>query len=382
MGEIEGYHYQTNDYINVKYENGIIKKIALNNQAPKEDRKQQIIAPGFFDIQINGFGGVDFNSLKTTPKDILNITNNLNRKGTLKYLPTIITNTFENILSLLETIKIARETYSECESSIVGVHLEGPFLSREDGPRGAHPLSAICPPDWKMVEAWQKASGNLIKIITLSPEYDTAEEVISYCCQQDIKVSIGHTSANRDQILSAVNAGATLSTHLGNGSHTMLPRHNNYIWNQLASDQLYCSIIGDGIHLPKDVLKCFFAIKQDKAILISDSSEIAGLKPGIYESHIGGVVLLTAENRLCMADNPELLAGSAATLFDEIRYLTTNQINSLKNCLLMATVRPAKFLGYNNDLIAGNSANLIVIEEKINGELGIKKIIKEGTSII
>lgn len=380
MEKIEGYHYLTNEYVEVQYENGKIKSIISRENILNESRNEQVIAPALFDLQVNGFGGVDFNSLSTTPEDILAITKQLNEKGTLKFLPTVITNSFDNIMMLLQTIRKAVDTYEECKTSILGVHLEGPFLSKEDGPRGAHPLEAVCPPNIEMIKAWQEASKDIIKIITLSPEYDTAEDVITYCCSKGIKVSIGHTAANRQQILRAIDAGATLSTHLGNGSHTVVPRHDNYIWNQLADERLNCSLIGDGVHLPNDVLKCFLAIKKEKAILISDSSEIAGLAPGKYETHIGGKVILTKEKRLCVAEHPELLAGSVATLFDEINHLIHDNIASLKDSILMAAVRPSRFMDMNNNIIVGNSANLITIK-KVHNELCIGKVIKEGNIV-
>lgn len=381
MTSVEGYFYRTNTYIQLTYQEDRITKIENREDIPFEKRQSQILTPSFFDLQVNGYGGIDFNDITTTPEDILQVTQLLNSKGTRKYLPTVITNSVENISLLVKTIAAAVEKYDACRKAIAGIHLEGPFLSKEDGPRGAHPLKDICPPDVSLIQRWIEDSKDLIKILTLSPEYDSAFETIAFCRQHGIKVAIGHTAANAEQIAKAVSYGAELSTHLGNGSHTMMPRHNNYIWDQLANDSLACSLIGDGFHLPKPVLKCFLRLKADKAMLISDSSTIAGLAPGTYKTHIGGTVVLTSENRLCMAENQDLLAGSAATLFDEIAFLQKNSIISLGDSIIMSAVRPAQFLRQDVDLVVGNAADFLIMENSPAG-LQLQTIIQDGENLV
>lgn len=380
MNKIEGYDYRSKDYISIEYMNEKITAITIQNEIPYEKRCPQILTPGFFDLQINGYGGVDFNNVDITSADIFKITHLLNSKGTLNFVPTIITNTPESISKLIFKIRTAVDTYPECRQSIAGIQLEGPFISREDGPRGAHPLEYVRKPDIALVKKWLVESGGLLKIITLSPEYSEANKVIEFCSQNGIIASIGHTAATKTQIRAAINYGATLSTHLGNGSHTVLPRHDNYIWEQLASEELNCTLIGDGIHLPKSILKCMLQIKKEKAMLISDSSEIAGLPPGYYETHVGGKVLLTKENRLCLVDNTDLLAGSAACLLDEIDFLSKNDILSLYESIVMCSTRPAHFLNRNIELKVGNTANLLAIN-KLDTGISIQTIIKNGRII-
>ena len=134
-------------------------------------------------------------------------------------------------------------------AAIAGLHIEGPHISPEDGPRGAHPQHCVRPPDVDEFHRWQEASNGSVKLVTVSPEWPESPGYIEAVVREGVVVAIGHTKATTDQIRDAVNAGATLSTHLGNGAHSMLPRHPNYLWDQLAEDRLAASFIADGIHL-------------------------------------------------------------------------------------------------------------------------------------
>src|SRR5207244_4307325 len=162
-------------------------------------------------------------------------------------------------------------------------HREGPDLSPEDGPRGAHPRQHIRPPDWDEFRRLQDAAGGLIRLVTLAPEHDGALPFIEKLVAAGVVVSLGHTAASGACIRAAAKAGARLSTHLGNGAHAILPRHPNYIWEQLAADELWASIICDGHHLPPSVARCIVRVKTPaRTILTSDAGSLAGLAPGHY----------------------------------------------------------------------------------------------------
>jgi len=194
--------------------------------------------------------------------------------------------------------------------------------------------------------------------------------------------AIGHTAANSAQIRMAVNDGARLSTHLGNGSPPLLPRHPNYLWDQLADDRLWASVIADGFHLPDSFLKIVFRVKGNKAILISDSTKFAGMKPGKFQSPIGGNVVLSSEGRLCMEENPRLLAGSAKTLPECISYLLSKSLSPLSNAWDMASVNPARLvmpdLCYG--LKKGAVADLILFTLDDN-KVRIKETLKAGIKV-
>ena len=181
--------------------------------------------------------------------------------GIGQFLPTLITSSFDATRHGFVTLERARATDPRLSRWIPGYHLEGPYLSGEDGPRGAHPKEYIRDPDWDEFRRWQDAAGGRIRMVTIAPERAGAISFIEKLAASGVVVAIGHTAATGEQIRDAVRAGARTSTHLGNGSHTLLPRHDNYIWEQLANDDLWASIITDGHHLPPAVVKCIVRAK-------------------------------------------------------------------------------------------------------------------------
>lgn len=339
---IKGIHYKTEQPIEVFIKDSHIKDICILNNV--ESQTLPFIAPGLVDLQINGFKGMDFNASPLSYQVVLDMTYALLKEGITSYCPTIITNKDETIKSHIKSIVEACNRDNVVEKTIVGIHLEGPFISPKDGPRGAHNPKFIQGTDWSLFESWQEAAQGKIKIITLSPEWKGSTYFIEKCVKSGVKVSIGHTSASIEQIQEAVSAGATLSTHLGNGAHAKLDRHPNYIWEQLSEDQLWATIIADGFHLPKSVLKVMIRTKGKKLILISDAVSLTGIPAGEYESFIGGKVILSPSGRLSVAANPKYLAGSAQLLTGDISYLVTNEITDLATAWEMSSVRPSSFL--------------------------------------
>jgi N-acetylglucosamine-6-phosphate deacetylase len=193
-------------------------------------------------------------------------------------------------------------------------------------------------------------------------------------------VGIGHTAASSAQIARAADAGATLSTHLGNGSHKLLPRHPNYIWDQLAEDRLYASMIADGFHVPDAVLKVFTRSKGKKAILISDGMPYTGLEPGVYESPAtGGRVRLTPDGKLHLEGNPGTLAGSASTLLDGIRKMIP--LLGFPSAWDMASLHPASLMNNKRHGIqAGAPADLVLLHPDTR-EPELLKVIKGGAPL-
>ncbi|MCF6411603.1 N-acetylglucosamine-6-phosphate deacetylase [Pseudalkalibacillus salsuginis] len=342
MSKLKAIHYSTGERLEIDCRDGKFTKLTTIQRSNNETLPY--IAPGLIDLQINGYKGVDFNTLPLKESDILKITRELWKEGVTSYFPTIITNSPEKIEEAMETIKQVCTRFPYMDDSIAGVHLEGPFISPEDGPRGAHDAKFVSPPDWSLVSKWQKASGGRLKLLTISPEWDDSEVFIKTCTENGIIVSIGHTSATPAQIRAAISAGAKLSTHLGNGAHLMLPRHPNYIWEQLANDGLAATFIADGFHLPDAVLKTIIRMKGKRAIVVSDSVSLGGMEPGEYNMHIGGKVVLTKKGKLHMASNPDLLAGSAQSQIWGINHLLKQGLCELADVIDMATVNPAEWL--------------------------------------
>lgn len=375
MPQIKAIHYQTNTPVEVEIIAGLIAEVRESASVTST----RCIAPGLVDLQINGFKGIDFNDGELTLAEIREVTESLWQEGVTTYFPTLITNNNAAIISQIKGIVNARNADRLIHNSIGGIHLEGPFLSKEDGPRGAHPLPYIKAPDWDLFCHFQDAAAGLIKIITLSPEWPQAARFIEKCVASGVLVSIGHTAASSQQIREAIGAGATMSTHLGNATHLTLPRHDNYVFEQLANENLWSTLIADGNHLPEAVLKVYLRAKSEKSALVSDATKFAGLPPGLYESHIGGSIELNASGRLFMRDNPAMLAGSAQSLLQCVQHLVNSGITSLKNALDLASLKPAEILNaaYPYGIKAGANADLILFEETDNA-LKIVNTIKSG----
>jgi N-acetylglucosamine-6-phosphate deacetylase len=379
MGIVSGYNYLSGKYIRITSKEGIIFSVA---EVRPDISDYKIIAPGLVDIQVNGFNGIDLNSEDLTPTKVRDLTTALWRKGVTTFFPTIITNSAEAIAYLVSVINEACHSYPEVNSSIGGIHLEGPFISPVEGPIGAHPEKYVMSPSWEKFLKWQAASGGRIRIVTLSPEWPESIDFIKKCSDSGIIAAIGHTAATPDRIAEAVNAGASLSTHLGNASHRMMHRHYNYIWEQLASDNLFISIITDGCHLPDSVIKVFLAAKKNKALIISDSTKFAGMEPGDYLTHIGGHVTLTNNGRLHLKGTPEVLAGSGMSILDCVNHMLSSNLETFSLSWDRASIYPYRFVnkGMCYGICAGSPADLVVLDINQN-KTDVLETIKAGRTV-
>jgi N-acetylglucosamine-6-phosphate deacetylase len=381
---LEGIHYETGKVIHLGIMNGIIFSLAdIEDQSRitrGEKEKLPVIAPGLVDLQVNGFMGVDFNDGSLTSDQVEKASLELIRRGVTTYLPTLITGPTERTSIILKVLAESVGRRGLASSVIGGIHLEGPFISPEEGPRGAHPKQHCINPDIDLVEQWQGDSGGMIRVITLAPELPGSDELIKACVEMDMVVAIGHTSAGPEDIKNAVEAGATLSTHLGNGSHGILPRHPNYIWDQLAEDRLYASLIADGFHLPDTVIKVFMRSKEGRSILVSDSMPYAGLAPGLYDSPAAGKVRLTAQGKLHLEGNPERLAGSASTLLDGVQKIAA--MEGFPTGWNMGSVRPSELLNHTSShgLQVGARADVLLLHNSLEN-VRFNSIYKSGKEI-
>jgi N-acetylglucosamine-6-phosphate deacetylase len=318
------------------------------------------VCPGWIDLQVNGFAGVDYNSPSATHEEISRSIRAMFATGVTRFFPTVITGSPENMSGALRNLANAKEAIPE-GAAMEAFHVEGPYISPDDGPRGAHPRGWVRPPDLEEFRRFQDAAGGHIRLITLSPEWSEAPSFIETVIREGVVVSIGHTRATAAEIAAAVSAGATLSTHIGNGAHAKLPRHPNYIWEQLAEDRLAASFIVDGIHLPKSFLKVALRAKGlERAILVTDAVMPAGCAPGNYklgevdvELHADGSVRLTGEKRL---------AGSALRMDRAIQNVIKMAGLRLRDAITMATRNPARVgrIPYRQrGLTTGDRADLV-----------------------
>jgi N-acetylglucosamine-6-phosphate deacetylase len=302
-----------------------------------------ILSAGLIDAQVNGFRGSDVNGDEGTSDAIHHITAELAKVGVTTWTPTIVSASEEAITEALRRIERARLDDVRVANAIPSVHIEGPFISDRDGARGVHDLAQIRPIDVAEVKRWQGA-GARVGVVTVSPHQTDAAEQISALCALGVTVAIGHTHATSEQIVAAVDAGASLSTHLGNGIEPLIRRHPNAIWTQLADDRLVCGMIADGHHLPADTLEVMLRAKGPHgAFLVSDATALAGNPPGRYHTAVGGLVDLTSDGRLAYVGT-DLLAGAAASLAEGLKHVLRVTTVGLPQALRLVTENPARVI--------------------------------------
>jgi N-acetylglucosamine-6-phosphate deacetylase len=341
------------------------------------------LSAGLVDLQVNGFKGIDLNSGAVTPADVVALAQSLAHEGVTTFLPTLITASEARIAAGLAAIAAAREQDAVAGAMIPFVHVEGPFIAPEDGPRGAHPLAEVRKPDSAEFDRWQQAGGNLVGFVTLSPHWPEAPAFIRDLASRGVHVAIGHTGATPEQVTAAADAGARLSTHLGNGAAAMLPRHPNFIWSQLADDRLTATFIADGAHLPAATFKAMLRAKSlDRAILVSDLAALGGSAPGIYDQPIGGKVELGADGTLRVAGTP-YLAGATRSLSENVAIATQLADLSLSEALSLATINPGRFAAGRGQLQPGARADIITFDwHKGERRLDIRSVHVAGRQLV
>ena len=367
--------------IEVEIKEGFISNI---NFLSEDNQSLPYISPGVFDIQVNGYKGNDYSLEDFSEEHLRNIITNLAASGTTQHIPTIISSPQERILKNLETISKAINTSSDIKEAIPGIHIEGPFISSEEGPRGCHDPSFIREPDFEEFMQWQEAAEGRIVMVTIAPEREGSMDFIKKVARTGVKIAIGHTGATPEIIKEAIEAGVQFSTHLGNGSYLILPKVSNYIWEQLASDELFAGIICDGFHLPSSAVKVFARAKSlERLILTSDVALAGGLNPGIYKW--GNMeVEVFKDGHLGLAGTG-ILAGAGHLLDWDIAHFIRFTGNNLANTIPLCTINPLKIIKMPHNcgrLEVGVPANLTLFRYQ-NGDdrLQIIHTLRKGSVI-
>ena len=341
------------------------------------------LAPGWIDLQVNGFAGVDYNSPDASHEQIAQSIRAQFACGVTRFFPTVITGSPENMAAALHHLASAKASIAEGRA-MEAFHLEGPYISPEDGPRGAHPARWVRPPDPGEFLRFQEAADGNIRLVTLSPEWPQATGFIEKLVEKGVVASIGHTRASASQIADAVSAGATLSTHLGNGADAVLPRHPNYLWEQLAEDRLAASFIVDGFHLPPSFLNVALRAKGlERSLLVTDAVMPAGCAPGFYklgevdvELHDDGSVRLSGGSRL---------AGSALQMDQALGNVMRTAGLSLREAITLATRNPARVgrvPSRQRGLNPGERADLVRFRlDEATGQITILETFLDGARV-
>jgi N-acetylglucosamine-6-phosphate deacetylase len=351
----------TSSLVSIEYENLIQSVDDVLDAAPSDE----FLAPGFIDVQVNGFAGVDYNDPASSHEAIAQSIRTMFSTGVTRFFPTVITGSEERMIGAMRTLRAAKEEMHRAQMpeahAVEAFHIEGPHISPEDGPRGAHPPEHIRPPDIEEFKRWQEAAHGNIRLVTVSPEYAGTPAYIRELARQGVVASVGHTKATADQIQAAVDAGATMSTHLGNAAHSTLPKIQNYIWEQLAEDRLTASFIVDGIHIPGSFFRAAVRAKGvERAVLVTDAVMPATCAAGPYK--LGQVdVELRPEGRVTLRGS-DRLAGSALRMDHAIGNAVRLGSISLPKAIAMATVHPARVArisGRRRGLTPGEHADLV-----------------------
>ena len=329
-----GFEIATREHIEIEFDS------IINTIDPVlEGEAEAFLAPGFIDLQVNGFAGVDYNSPAAAHEEIARSIRTMFSTGVTRFFPTVITGSQEDMAGALRNLASARESI-EHGGAMEAFHVEGPHISPEDGPRGAHPARWVRRPDFEEFRRWQEAAQGHVRLVTLSPEWPEAAGYIEQVTREGVAVSIGHMNATAAQIRDAVSAGATLSTHLGNGAHPTLTKFPNYIWDQMAEDRLAASFIVDGIHLDDAFLRVALRAKGiERSVLITDAVMPAMCEPGFYQ--LGEVAVELKEDQRVVLRGGTRLAGSSLRMDRAIENVMRSGV-SLRDAVTMATINPAR----------------------------------------
>lgn len=379
---VEGYLYLDHSPVSLKIQNGKILEINRLTEIP-DGFPEVYIAPGFIDNQVNGYAGVSFalGGSDLTTEGVTKATRALWKEGVTTYLPTLTTNSREILLKNFRILAAAMEN-KEIRGSIPGFHLEGPFISPEDGYRGAHPAEHVRLPDWNELREYQQAAGGKILQLTLAPEGEGALALMDSCRENHILVALGHHNAPAAIITAAIDRGARIATHLGNGAANTINRHRNPFWPQLADERLMISIIADGFHLLPEQIRVFTKVKgTGGTILTSDVTGFAGLPPGEFVTSEGITIELTPEGML-RYPGQNVLYGSASPLSKGVGHVMKVTGCSLADAVQMASTNPARLYGLDDrgEIAPGKRADLVIFTLE-NFHVSVQHTIVAGETV-
>jgi len=335
-------------------------KIVPPGKADKEvDLQGQILAPGFIDLQLNGAFGKDFSS---DVEIVDEVAKELPRYGVTSFLPTLVSCSGEQYREIIPTLMPQKRSQS---AEVLGVHLEGPFIS--SGRRGMHPQKHICPIEQGAEKALEMAYGDLdgVKMVTLAPEIPGSAAVTKVLAKQGIVVAAGHTAATRVQLRECMGTGLTMVTHLFNGMRAFHHRHPGVVGTALSNDNLFFSVIADGVHVDDEVLALLWRIRQGGMVLVSDGMAAMGLESGLYQL---GDVDVVVEGDVAHVAGTEVIAGSIASMDSAVRRLYKATGCSQAEALEAASLMPAKVLGIEHKkgtLNEGADADFVLLDDKL-----------------
>ena len=362
-GEIIARDFATGEPTRLRWRNGVITESAAATEAPKD----LWVAPGLVDLQINGFGGVDFQQDHLTAGDLLKATRALRAAGCTRFLLTLITDEWPKLTARLRHLRNVRAQSEELTTAIAGWHIEGPFLSSEPGFHGAHDPALMLRPTTKHIRELREITGDDPLLLTVAPERDGVLEAIASATKLGIKVSLGHTNASAEELALAVKVGATMFTHLGNGCPRELDRHDNILWRVFETPGLTAGLIPDRIHVSAPLFRLIHKAMGDSVYYTTDAMAAAGGQPGLYS--IGKLEVEVGADEIVRQPGKTNFAGSALRPVDGVFRAAEMLGCPWQEAWKRSAVVPAKLMGLPCGLEVGQPANFCVLRETEKNQL-------------
>ncbi|MGG3688226.1 N-acetylglucosamine-6-phosphate deacetylase [Caldifermentibacillus hisashii] len=331
--------------------------------------KTMTIVPGFIDVHIHGAGGAD--AMDATPDALNKIAQHLVKEGTTAFLATTMTQSKQAIeVALKNAGEFIHSTENRTgQAEIIGIHLEGPFIHPKR--KGAQPEEFILLPSSSQFDEWQELAQNTIRIVTLAPDQENGIALVKHLAEHGVIASIGHSDANFQDVVAAVEAGASHVTHLFNGMRGLHHREPGTAGGALLLKELTVELIADGIHVHPKMIDLVFRLKDlDHAVLITDSMRAKWLPDG--ESELGGQKVFVSDGKATLEDGT--LAGSILKLNQGVKHVMEFANLTLPEVVKLVTMNPAKELGLHHrkgSIEAGKDADLVVLNEKYDPILTI-----------
>ncbi len=363
-GAVIGRHFRSSQTLHLVWHNGLFTRCEPVNAPAREE--ETWIAPALFDPQVNGYAGVDFQRDDFAAGDLLAAAEQLQRAGCAQFLLTLVTNSWDAMLGQLQRCRELRESSSELRRTIAGWHIEGPFLSPEQGFCGAHDPKFMRDPTPKAMAELRAVVPNDPLLVTLAPERTGALESIEAAVSHGIKISLGHSNASAEQIRAARQAGAAAFTHLGNACPRALDRHDNILWRVLDSSGLEVSLIPDGIHVSPPLFRIIHRLQpKERIFYTTDAMAAAGAPPGRYT--IGKIVVQVGADQIVRQPGQTNFAGSALRPIEGV-FRAGRMLNVAWQSVWPGfSERPRAFMGLEAGFAAGSAANFCVLRQTESG---------------
>ena len=321
------------------------------------------VIPGMIDVHIHGADGAD--TMDATYPSLNRIAKVLPQEGVTSFLATTMTQKRDNIENALRNVaQYIQRQQPHGYAELLGVHLEGPFISEKKA--GAQPVESMMKPDLQMFLRWQEMALGSIKIVTIAPELEGSLEVIRYLRKHGVIASIGHSDATYEEVVKAIQAGASHVTHLFNGMKGLHHREPGVVGAVLLHEELMAELIADGIHVRPELVKLTYLQKgREKVILITDAMRAKCLGDGFYD--LGGQKVSVQHGRATLHDGT--LAGSVLKMIDAARNTMKFTGCSIQDMIYMTAVNPAKQLNLferKGSLSPGKDADIVVLDEQLH----------------